>query len=207
MLTPALIYFDLGNVILNFSHERGCAQMAEVAGVPVEDVRRFAFDSPLAVEYECGTISTREFYDFFCKQTNTSPDFEQLVAAGSDIFSLNTTILPILTQLSLRGIRLGILSNTCDMHWQWVSRGRYRVLREFFDIFALSFEIGSIKPNTAIFHAAAELAGVAPSEIFYTDDIAGHVQGAREAGFDAEQFISAGKLADDLNARNLKLTT
>jgi HAD superfamily hydrolase (TIGR01509 family) len=206
MQKPKFIYFDLGNVILNFSHERGCVQMAEVAGVSVEDVRRFAFDSAMTVEYECGRITTREFYNYFCEQTGTSPEFKKLVAAGSDIFSLNTPILAILTQLKLRGYRIGILSNTCDMHWQWASQGRYRVIAEYFDVMALSFEIGSVKPDREIYLAAAKLAGIAPSEIFYTDDIAGHIKGARSAGFDAQQFTSARQLVADLNQRGIGLT-
>ncbi len=206
MQTPAFIYFDLGNVLLNFSHELVCVQMADVAGVSVEDVRRFAFDSPVAVQYERGEVTTRESYDYFCEQTQTSPDYERLIAAASDIFPINAPILPIVTQLRQRGWRTGILSNTCDMHWQWVSGGRYAILPAYFDVVALSFEIGAIKPDREIFIAAAELAGVAPAEIFFTDDIARHIDGARQAGFDAEQFTSASKLAADLCARGVELT-
>ena len=206
MRTPSFIFFDLGNVVLNFSHEVGCEQMAEVAGLPVDEVRRFAFDSDMAVRYERGEISTRDFYDYFCEQTKTTPDFDRLIAAGSDIFSLNTPLLPVITQLFQRGHRMGILSNTCDMHWQSVSQGRFRILPPYFDTLALSFEIGAVKPDLEIYVAAAELAGVEPSEIFYTDDIAGHADGARAAGFDAEQFVSAAKLVADLNRRGLRLT-
>jgi FMN phosphatase YigB (HAD superfamily) len=205
MPTPSFIYFDLGNVLLNFSHERGCQQMAAVAGISVTAVRQFAFDSPMAVDYERGKISTRDFYDHFCEQTGTRPDYEALITAGSDIFTINATILPIITQLRLQGYRLGILSNTCDMHWQWATDNRYGILSNYFEVTALSFEIGEVKPDQRIFRVAADLAGVAPSEIFYTDDIAGHIQGARDAGFDAEQFTSARKLATDLRQRGIQL--
>jgi FMN phosphatase YigB (HAD superfamily) len=206
MPTPSFIYFDLGNVLLNFSHELGCAQMAEVAGVSVDDVRQFAYDSPMAKAYERGEISTRDFYDFFCEQTKTAPNYERLITAGSDIFTINASILPIITQLRQRCWRTGILSNTCDMHWQWITSGRFAILPAYFDVIALSFEIGSTKPDRDIFTAAANKAGVAPEEIFYTDDIAGHVEGARQAGFDAERFTSAGKLAMDLRVRGVELT-
>jgi len=206
MLTPSFIYFDLGNVLVNFSHELGCAQMAEVAGVSVDDVRRFAYDSPMAERYERGEISTRDFYDFFCEQTKTTPDYERLITAGSDIFTINTPILPIIAQLRQRGWRTGILSNTCDMHWQWLASGRYAIIPAYFDVVILSFEVGAAKPDPKIFTAAAESAGVAPEEIFYTDDIAGHSDGARRAGFDAEQCTSVGKLAMDLRVRGIELT-
>ena len=204
--TPKFIYFDLGNVILNFSHELGCVQMAEVAGVDADVIRRFAFDSDMALQYERGDITTREFYEFFCEQTDTQPDCEQLTAAGSDIFEINVPILPVVTQLCQRGVPIGVLSNTCDMHWQWVSQGRFRILPTYFDRVALSFELRQVKPDAEIYTAAARLAGVEPGEVFFTDDRIENVKGARAAGVDAELFESVAKLVDDLESRGIQLT-
>ena len=52
--------------------------------------------------------------------------------------------------------------------------------------------------------AAAEMAGCQPQEIFFADDIPGHVAGARAVGFDAVQFTSAAALAEDLRARGIQ---
>ena len=43
--TPAFFYFDLGNVLLSFSHDRMCQQMAEVAGVSADLVRHALFET------------------------------------------------------------------------------------------------------------------------------------------------------------------
>ena len=85
-------------------------------------------------------------------------------------------MLPVVAQLYQAGHRLGILSNTCEGHWNHCLR-RYAMLRELFSVYALSFEIGVAKPDAAIFRKAAELAGCQPAEIFYTDDMPGHVAG------------------------------
>ena len=53
------------------------------------------------------------------------------------------------------------------------------MLRELFSVYALSFEIGAVKPDAAVFCKAAELAGCRPEEIFYADDMPGHVAGRR----------------------------
>ena len=204
---PKIIYFDLGNVILNFSHELGCQQMAEVAGISVEDVRRFAFDSEIARRYERGEITTREFFDFFCQQTDTRPNYDDLIAAGSDIFKINAPILAIIAQLKQRGCRMGILSNTCAMHWQWASCGRYAILPTYFDPVVLSFEVGQAKPAAEIYTTAAQIAGVEMADVFFTDDRLENVEGARLAGFDAERFESASGLAAQLAARGIRLTT
>ena len=64
---------------------------------------------------------------------------------------------------------------------------------------------GHCKPDERIFSAAARLAGVAPEEIFYTDDLPGHVAAARRAGFDAVQYTSPAALYDELASRGVRI--
>ena len=59
-------------------------------------------------------------------------------------------MLPIVAQLVQSGWRLGILSNTCEGHWEHCL-GRYAILRECFSVYALSYRIGQSKPAAAIF--------------------------------------------------------
>ncbi len=196
------LYFDLGKVLLDFDVAVMCRQMADVAGVTPECVRQVVFDVPLQRRYEMGQITSRQFHETFCRQTGSCPAYESLALAASDIFQLKTDVVPVVAQLRAAGHRLGILSNTCENHWEHCRR-RFPILNQAFDVFALSYQVGSMKPDSAIFLAAAERAGVAPQEIFFTDDIEGHVAGARAVGFDAVQFVSVAQLATDLHARGL----
>lgn len=198
------LYFDLGNVLLNFDHHVACRQMGEVAGVPAEKVWDVVFAGDLEERYESGVVDDRAFYEEFCKATGTRPDFERLLAAGSEIFQQNLSIIPIVSQLDGAGYRMGILSNTCPAHWAYCAQGRYALIREAFDVFALSYELGACKPDSKIFQRAAELAGVSPERIFYVDDLEGHVAAARKAGFDAVQYTSARKLAGALRERGVR---
>lgn len=198
------LYFDLGNVLLNFDHRLACEQMGKVAGIPADKVWEVVFDSDLEARYESGTLDDRGFYDEFCQATDSQPDFELLMQAGSEIFQQNLSILPIVSQLDSAGYRMGILSNTCSAHWAHCAGGRYAIIRQAFDVFALSYELGTCKPEEKIFRRAAELAGVAPDKIFYVDDLEGHVTAARKVGFDAVQYTSARNLARDLRQRGLR---
>ena len=81
---------------------------------------------------------------------------------------------------------------------------KYRFLTDGFRVHALSYKIGAVKPEASIFQAAAEMAGYRPEEIFFVDDIAGHVAGARAAGFDAVQFTTAESMAADLRQRGIR---
>lgn len=197
------LYFDLGMVLLNFSVERMCRQMAAVADIGTAQVSQIIFDGDLQQHYERGKISSREFYEAFCRAAGTCPDYDRLAFAASDIFELNGSMVPVVAQLRQARYRLGVLSNTCENHWQYCFR-RFRLLGEAFSVLALSYELGAMKPNAAIFLAAARLAGVKPDEIFFCDDIAGHVAGARAAGIDAVQYTSTPELVGELRRRGIQ---
>ena len=202
-MIPKFFYFDLGKVLVDFDVHSMYRQMAEVAGVGPDRVREVLFGEGLEMRCERGEISGREFYEEFCRQTATRPDYGALEAAGSDIFSIKPCMLPIVSQMRQAGYRLGVLSNTSPSHWEHCLR-RYRILREAFETYALSFRIGHCKPEPAIFAAAAELAGAEPGEIFFTDDRPEHVAGARAAGFDAVQYTSTAELAAALRERGAR---
>lgn len=200
---PKFLYFDLGNVLLHFDHHRAARQMASVAGIAPEAVWRAVFESDLQLRYERGAISTREFYEHFCATTKTQPDYEKLCFAAADIFTLNCDTGPIVSALATAGYRLGILSNTCEVHWRHLYSGHTQLDRSF-ELYALSYQIGSAKPDPEIYLAAAKLAGVAPTEVFYCDDRPENVAGALQAGYDAVQYESPEKLHRQLRERGLK---
>ena len=197
------LYFDLGRVLLHFSVDRMCRQMAELAGIEPAAVRSAVFESDLQNRYERGEITGPEFHEAFCRATGTRTDYAALTAAGNDIFELNVSMLPVVCQLRAAGHRLGILSNTCEGHWEHCL-ARYRVLAEDFQVYALSYRIGAVKPHPEIYREAARLAGVRPEEIFFTDDLEANVDGARAAGFDAVHYTSTQQLAADLRARSIR---
>jgi HAD superfamily hydrolase (TIGR01509 family) len=197
-------YFDLGNVLLLFDHHKAARQMAEVAGTTSEKVWEVVFGSDLEWRYESGEVSSVDFYRAFCGQTASAPDFDDLQLAAADIFELNVPIVRIVTGLRAGRNRLGILSNTNQAHWQFVSDGRYAIIPRYFEQIALSYEIRSMKPQESIYAAATQLAGVPPQEIFFVDDRPENVAGAREFGFDAVLFTTARQLAQDLTRRGVR---
>lgn len=203
LATPQFFYFDLGNVLLNFDHEIACRQMAECAGISQQQVREIVFESDLEWRYERGDVTTRQFYDEFCRQSHTQPDFEALKHAAASIFELNSSIEPVVTALKRAGHRLGILSNTNETHWEYISDGRFAVVSEPFEIYALSYEMRAMKPEATIYPAAAEMAGHQPEEIFFVDDRQENVAAACQAGFDAVQYVTTESLVDQLQDRGV----
>jgi putative hydrolase of the HAD superfamily len=201
-MTPKFIYFDLGKVLLDFAFERMYHQMGVAAGIEPRQVQA-VLAAGWQADYEIGRLDSRAAYEVFCRQTGTRPAYDALWLAFNDIFTPIDSMLPVVAQLYQAGYRLGILSNICEGHWDYCLR-RYTMLREFFSVHALSFEIGAVKPDAAIFCKAAELAGCRPEEIFYIDDNAGHVAGARSVGFDAVVYTSTGEVVKELRKRGME---
>ena len=200
---PKFLYFDLGKVIVDFDVDQMYRQMGQVAGVDPARVREVVFGNGLQKRYELGQISGRQFHESFCRSTGTQPDYHALELASSDIFQINVGTLPIVAQLRQAGYRMGVLSNTCQSHWDHCF-SRYRIVAEAFEIHTLSCRVGACKPDVRIFEAAAESAGLAPEQIFFVDDLPDNVAGARAAGFDAVLYTSASGLAADLRQRSVR---
>lgn len=202
---PRFIYLDLGNVIALFDRERAARNMARVAGITPAAAHAAMFEGGLQARLERGEIDWGEFHGLFSAATASSSDRAELAEAASDMFTLNVAMLPVIAAIERSGCRTGILSNTCAPHWEHLVRKRFAVLPGRFGVTVLSHEVGAMKPERRIYDVAAARAGVPAEEIFFTDDVAEHVDAARSAGWDAEVFTSAHDLADRLARRGLNL--
>ncbi len=197
------IYFDLGNVLLTFDNHRGCQNLAKVTGGDPARIHQVLFEKGLKAQYERGELTPEQYFAVFCQLTDHQGEHAPWELAGSSIFEVNLSIVPVVNQLAAAGHRLGILSNICPSHWKFVSSGQYGLIRDNFSVHALSYEIGVMKPNQAIYRRAAELAGVRPSEIFYCDDLPANVTAAQQAGYDAVLYTTTPAYVADLNRRGL----
>lgn len=191
-------YFDLGRVLLDFTHERGFEQIARVAGISPETVKSSLFDkNDLSNSYERGEISTQEFHQKFCETTNTNISCDELTQAWSDIFTVIPGTFRLAASLRSAGHRIGILSNTCAAHWEFAAK-RFKLLDQIFDPVVTSYDVKSMKPDAAIYSAAAQQVGYEGEEIFFVDDRMENVEGASAAGWTAVQFQSPLQLANEL---------
>lgn len=207
MTSIEFIYFDLGNVLLSFCHERMCSQMAQVAGVDAERVRSLLFDSDSQRRFETGELNRDAYFDYFCEGVGRRVDRAALELAASDIFDVRPTMTPLLAALEASGVRMAILSNTNETHWRFLAAGPFaEVVPGPFEFAVLSFEERSMKPNSKIFEAAIRRAGAPPERIFFMDDRPENVEGARRVGIDAVQFVDERQLAADLESRGVRVT-
>jgi HAD superfamily hydrolase (TIGR01509 family) len=192
------MYFDLGNVLLFFDHGLAMRSMAKIAGVAPERMREVVMESDLQIEYETGLITGEAFIDRIAESLQTSLDTREMLQAAADMFIPNHQILPVLEHVKRSGVPIGLLSNTCQAHWEWILEQRYASVIDHFGPIILSYEAKSMKPDPHIYHVAESHAGCPPEKIFFVDDRHDNVEGARKAGWMAEPFTSADRLMDQI---------
>jgi len=202
---PQFIYFDLGNVILHFSRSRQYRQMGDILGVSPEKISQFVERDDLLRQSETGQITPEEAHRLLCCAAENDCDFQALALADSDIFELNTSIEPLIVERARCGGRMGILSNTSKNHWEFCL-SRFPLLRDCFEHYVLSYEVGVMKPETDIYRTAIKKTGLPAEEIFYTDDLEPNVLAAKECGLDAVLFTDTAQLIRELQLRGLQST-
>ena len=199
------IFFDLGNVLFLFEHQIAWQQMAQLCGLDPEIVRDVVFRSPLQLKYERGAISSVEFYQQFCQQLEVQPDYPQLMKAASDIFRPAVETIDVVKQLKREGYQLGLLSNTCAAHWEWIESQASSWIKDCFETLVLSFQVHCLKPELEIYVVAAEQAQRQAQDLLLVDDLEENVTAARKAGWDAIQFVGIEDLSKQLKERNFSL--
>ena len=182
--------FDLGNVLLLFSHDRMYAQVAGLCGREPGEIRDAFLNEDLGIRLERGEISELELQNRLERRFGVTFEREALFRAMADIFTPNSEMLAIVDELKRQGFRLVLLSNTNSLHIRWIE-SQYEVLSKF-DACVLSHEVGALKPDPKIYAAAIECANHPADECFYTDDIGTYVAAGRECGLHAEVFVGSG---------------
>ena len=186
----------MGNVLVYFSHEKMCDNIAALCGWSHAQTKTFLLDEGRQWKLERGEISEEQFHEDFCKASERKLCIDALRHAAADIFCLNESIVPVLHQLKSAGKRLVLLSNTSVTHLNFIERN-FSVL-ELMDDRVTSFEAGALKPEDRIYDVALSKAQCEPNECFYTDDIEPYIRKATTYGIQSRLFTTTEKLISDL---------
>ena len=195
-MTIKTCFFDMGNVLVHFSHEKMCRNIATVCGWSEPETKTFLLDEGRQWKLERGEVSEEQFHDDFCQAVGKALDIDELRHAAANIFWLNESIVPVLEQLKAAGMRLVLLSNTSVTHLNFIERN-FSVL-ELMDDRVTSFDAGALKPEDRIYEVAMSKAMCAPGECFYTDDIEAYIRKAETFGIHARLYTTTERLLSSL---------
>jgi putative hydrolase of the HAD superfamily len=150
----------------------------EAEGLPPETVRdRFRSDPEareLLAALETGAVAVAEFEPRFAALLEVRS--ERLIERLFDGMEPEETMLEGVRSLRRGGVRTGLLSNS------WGDATGYGSVRELFDAWVISGEVGLRKPDPAIYALAAERLGLPPEACVFVDDLPGNLKPARAIG-------------------------
>ncbi|WP_312315469.1 glucose-1-phosphatase [Atlantibacter sp.] len=177
-----LYIFDLGNVIVDIDFNRVLGVWSDYSRVPLATLKQsFTMGEPFQ-QHERGEISDEEFAKKICESMALSLSFEQFAAGWQAVFvGLRPEVIDIMQKLREQGHRVVVLSNTNRLHTTyWPSN--FPQVQAAADRVYLSQEMGTRKPEPAIYQKVLEAEGFSASEAVFFDDNADNIKGAQAVG-------------------------
>ena len=192
------IFFDLGNVIVNFDVAKTADGYKSCSKARIGDLPNYIQYSENSLKYQEGKLTSSQFYDRTRKIFKMSIKFAEFYEIWNRMFYSSPEVETIIRNIrrTYPDIKLVLVSDTNKAHFEYV-RSEYNIL-DLMDAYILSYEVGKRKPHSDMFKKALKAAGSIPSETFYTDDREDLINGARVMGIRAFQFTGYEELKNRL---------
>lgn len=191
------VVFDYGNVIDDVDVRVFVEHVKPFMVGPMTPEERLLQTQPLSVQYESGKLDTAAFIPAFLKQAGLQMSHDEFIAAWSGFFRPIPFTHALIRSLSAK-YRLGLLSNTNELHFEHlISRTDVFPL---FETVTLSYRVGVMKPDPAIYRDTVRKLGLASSECLYIDDLKQNAEAAGALGMQTVHFTSPAEAAVQLKA-------
>ena len=200
-----VVYFDLGKVIVDFDHLRAAQELLKVTPLSLKEAMAVLSDGELVSEYETGRLSSEEHYRKVCHRLQMEVSIEKFRELWGSMFLPEPLLSESFLQDLKKSYRLMLLSNTNEIHFDFVIQ-HYPILK-MIEERLLSYQAGCMKPEARIFELAVKKAGVAPENIFFTDDRPENIEAAQRAGIQALLFQSETQLRRDMASRGMTVAS
>lgn len=176
--------FDIGRVLLDFDFESSLMRLIP-KGIdkPYERIEQvLQYKDSL----ECGQISPASFADWALKTLGSKATPEQFYQTWRQIFTVNELMWRCVRKLASNNHSLILISNINAIHCPWI----FSTYPEFsyFEHKILSFEIGILKPEPAIYQYAIDKHLLDPAATIYIDDQPQNIAVGQEFGFQCWQY-------------------
>ncbi len=194
---------DLGRVVLWFDNNIFLRKLADAAGKPFSDVKATVHgDLELFRRFDGGVVTPAGFHARVMEIVGADISYGEFYEMYNDIFTPNPAAIDVLSRIKAAGTKTLLLSNTDPERFAFV-RGRFPEIL-FFDGYVLSYELKLLKPDPAIYLAAARLAGTSPQECVFIDDMEENVKGAVDVGLQGVHYRPETDLAAELRKLGLR---
>lgn len=186
MSAPKAIIFDLGNVLLPIDLSLTYQAFASFSSLSSADIAARIIENQLWVPYESGQQSDHEFREFLRTElqlTISDADFDDAFSAL--LLDFHDGVYEWIAFLKSH-FQLILLSNTSSIHAEQftkVSLGpNGQNLFSLFHHVYYSFEMGLVKPDSAIYQQVLNEQGFSAEEVLFFDDNVANINSAKSMG-------------------------
>ena len=194
------IIFDLGNVLVQYDETVTIRDFSARTGKTPSVIEQYLRITPHVTELALGKVTARRFYRTVAGDLGFAGDYDEFGAVWSKGLTAIEPMIELAAGLATRLPRV-IVSNTNSIHMDYITE-HFPVVREF-DAQILSYEVGLLKPDRAIFELTLRQCGLEAQRSLFVDDMQANVDGARAVGMQAVQFENAEQVRQELTKRGI----
>ncbi|HEX7654612.1 MAG TPA: HAD family phosphatase [Verrucomicrobiae bacterium] len=182
-MSQPVIIFDLGKVLVDFDYSIAARKIAARSAKAPADLHAFLGSSPALVDYESGRLDRAAFFELIRQAIDFRGDLREFGGYFADIFAEMPGTITLQQQLRQQGFKTYIFSNTNDLAIEHVRRNF--PFFAHFDGYIYSYEVGAMKPETAIYEAMEKMCGRQEADLIYLDDRAENIAAGAARGWRA----------------------
>lgn len=183
------VVFDFGGVLIDLYRDK-CIEAFRAIGYPqAEEMISLYGPSDILQKLEAGEITGHELVELIRQDSgNTTITYEQVQGAYLAFLGRIPVVkLRAIRALREAGFKVCGLSNINEFVMPFVRERLFTAdglrMEDYIEEPYLSYEMGLLKPDAAIFHRMIERSGLKPEHTLFIDDSAKNIQTARELGF------------------------
>lgn len=181
---PKTFLFDIGRVLLDFDFESSLARLIPGKISNPEERIQQALKQKDALE--TGLIDPASYANWALEILGSDATEEQFYQAWQQIFTINKPMWQCVRNLASKNHTLILISNINAIHCPWI----FTTYPDFsyFKHKILSFEVGILKPELAIYQYAINTYQLDPASTIYIDDQPQNITSGKEQGFQCWQY-------------------
>lgn len=184
--TIDVVLFDFGGVLAEEGWKEGLKVVAEANGLDSSNFIQMASDTIYATGYILGKGSESTFWNVLREKSGIGDDDASLTQEIFSRFIPRDWMIELVKKLKSENLTVGILSDQIDM---LDKLNRKYDFFKWFDYVFNSYHLGKGKRDISLFDDIAGKMKKAPDRILFIDDDPGHVNRARQKGWQAILYV------------------
>jgi len=196
------IIFDLGGVLYSLDFDTLWDGFRRTCGKTISEIQETLYGDGLLISYECGKISSMEYYEAIVHGLESKMSFTDFKAIWNSLLVRREDMFRIV--MKLKGYsNIYVLSNTNEINAEVLDVDLEPVTSNII----YSFQVGCMKPDQAIYETALKKWCISPESSVFIDDTWENCEAAHSAGIATHVFSEVGPFLRFLKEAGIILDT